>query len=346
MDCREYRDRLLGAEDLCTASRSEPDLRAHAERCEACRQWVVRLTDLEQTWREAPPDPRIEASKHAFLARLHAGEWLVSGSEEDGAEVPAGSEARCPACQSLRAAPEDGRRSRRRFLQWTATSAAGLVAASGGLWLFLSSQSAAADDVLDRLIDWDLRLTEAPSQNDRQRIYGAERDSLGSMVAKARFNTGLNKMAQALLAHGEWLVANRDPLVAAHRFDGLADGFLQSALESADAGDRRRLRRRLAQYSRLLEQGVDQNLNRAEGAGLSGSEPQEALDRFALGKSDRMQRLAVLWQQLPASEREEIQRAMQIHDNHAKKVGAGKRGRKRGKPDAREQGAEAVAPSR
>jgi hypothetical protein len=294
MNCPQVQDWLLSAEDPRPQWCGSAEIAAHLHDCSACRQFAQQLVGLEETWRSMPDPPQAERAKAAFLERLGA---------------PA-----VPSQPSIQAV------SRRHVLRWCAASAAGLAAAAAGSWLFLSQREAyAEEELLDRLVDWNLRLASAASESERSRLYTDEVGQFRLSLNGIRLPTEQAQLAVDFLKNGAWLVAEQDPLVEADRFDTLADRLLQLARAAGSSNNHRRMHRLLGQYNRLLETGIEVNVERAEAAGTLDFEHQRKLERLALGDAERMQQLASLLTIVPDASRKEIHRALGLHGKHAKK---------------------------
>jgi hypothetical protein len=298
MNCREVQHRLFDSDDPRQAACDEP-LARHLRDCEACRELSEQLAGIELTWRDLPDAPQTDAAKQAFLARWPA---LVATAQ---------------AAQPID--PRGRRSSRRRMLQWCAASAASVLAMGTGAWLLVSDQPARGDeDLLDRLVDWNLRLTQTESTDDRNRLFEQQRSQFDTLLSEPAPAMGQAPLVRAFIENGRWLASHHDALTEADRFDGLADRLLESAVEAGANGNVRRMNRLLTQYNRVLEAGVDMNVSRVTARGALDAERQRRLERFALGDPDRIVQLASLLDTVPPAFRREIYRALGIHGKHAK----------------------------
>jgi len=194
---------------------------------------------------------------------------------------------------------------------------------------------------LDRLVDWNLQLTCAESESERNRIYAAQAEQLRLALDGTRLAPDQAELAEELLRNGAWLVVHRDAVVEADRFDGLADRLLQLARAAEAAGNHKRMNRLIRQYSCLLESGIDLNMERAAALKTLDFEHQRKLERLALSDADHMRQLAALLETTPDASRKEIQRALGIHGKHAKKPMRAKHPRRaaeaKARPDAKQE---------
>lgn len=304
MDCRQVQDELLHSDDP-RAALSDAHMGPHLSGCAACRVLAQQLVALEDAWRSLPVPPDAEPSKQAFLSRLAPTER----------PPPNASPAR------------RGRwRPRRHVLEWCAGAAASLSILVAGVWFFLGGTAGleADDDPIERLVDWNLRVTQTPSETERQRLCEEEIAQWQTMLSKSRLPEEQRALAVALVENGKWLAANKDPLSAADRFDTLADQLLQQA-QAGSAGNQRRTSRLLAQYDRILETGVSQNVERVDPAGTLNVENQQKLERLTLGDPQRIQKLESMLDKAPRSAKKPIKHALGLHKKHAEKFRRGKR---------------------
>lgn len=336
MDCRDVQDWLLKAEDLRLESRNSPEIARHLDACAACRQMAGRLCDLEDAWRALPMPIESERSKLEFLARLSAAGGLEAETQMPGgfsgpsADPDALASAASPSSRDSRSR----RMSRRRWLQWSLTAAAGASAAGAGAWMFMGGREAqASDTLLDELVEWNLRLTEADSAAERARLYHERAGSLRSSLQGAKLQPEWQTMAEALVDNGTWLATHKDPVTEASRFDGLAERLLDLSQRAEKSGNHRRVRKLLAQYNRVLESGVNPNIEHIESSGVLDFEHQRKLERIALRSTEQVRELATLLESAPDASRKEIERALKLRTEcgksaHAKKARAKKKGDK------------------
>jgi hypothetical protein len=309
MDCRQVQDWLLEADEPDQPWQS-PEVMRHLEQCRPCRLMADRLTEIEDAWRLLPDPPEAERAKARFLADL---------PQVDRRNIPS---------RQL---------SRRRWLQWGMVAAAGCSAAGAGLFMLLPTHDARASDaLLDELVDWNLRLTEAESAADRRRLYAERAAQLKSAVDQTEVPADQADLDQALLENGTWLASHRDPMGEATRFDGLADRLLDLA---ADAGEHRRFHqmdRLLKQYNRLMECGINPNVQRAEASGALDFEHQRNVERLALSDEKHLRILTSLLEQAPNASREEIENALKLRGKAAKAPDANKQSDKNNSNDRKE----------
>jgi hypothetical protein len=317
MNCRQAQDWLLESEDARPESCASLEVAAHLEQCKACRRLAAQLVELEATWRGLPMPAAADRTKAAFLARLP--ESTESGAAGVSPVLQPGATGVSPVlCGPV---------SRRRWLQQTAAAAAAVLAAGTGAWLLLAGREAEAeDDLMDRLVDWNLQLAEAESPDDRRRLY-AEAERLQAAIAAAKLAPEQAALAESFLDNGTWLVSHQDPVFAADRFDGLAERLLDLARTAGEKGNHKRMKRLLQQYNRVLEAGVNPNIESAETSGTLDFEHQKRLEKLTIEDSARLRELTSLLERSPDASRGEIRRALGLQGKRAKnkKTGKGKK---------------------
>src|SRR5438477_32718 len=77
-------------------------------------------------------------------------------------------------------------------------------------------------------------------------------------------------LADALLENSAWLARNDDPIAAADRFNDIADQVV--ARMSTSGEDPQRVAKLASVYTRLSDQGIDRNLDRAFESGSLSAE--------------------------------------------------------------------------
>jgi hypothetical protein len=210
-----------------------------------------------------------------------------------------------------------GRRSRplRRGL------AAALVLLAAGLGaplLFRSPEARATPDVVERLIDWNLDITQAPSPDARQRAHHREKVSLRAALAQADLSPQDRQLAETLLENGAWLAANDDPTAAADRFNALSDELLARMDAATSKKDARNVRRLADFYRRVAERGIQANVERAERSGALDFQRRRKLERVLLRDAERTEKLAALLERAPDASRKEVRRALDLSRRKAR----------------------------
>src|SRR5205823_6690089 len=86
------------------------------------------------------------------------------------------------------------------------------IAAAIGVWFFAPGPTAQAQSevVLDKLIDWNLQLSESQDPDERAKLYSQHLESLKADLDNAKLNDDDRQLAQTLLDNGVFLASNED----------------------------------------------------------------------------------------------------------------------------------------
>ncbi len=289
MNCRETEDWLLHAERPLRLGTDE--LREHVEACPGCRGFARRLDRLERAYCAAPLPASAHRARLAFLQRHVA----------------------MPRRPFLR-----------RAARW-AVAALLLLAVGLGTWAVLAPSKANAGDLVERLVDWNLELTEAPSPEERQRIF-AERDgTLRDELKRARLPAEERALAESLLDVASQIAQTEAPLEDAEHFDKIADQLF-ARIESPAGADRGPQRARMARcYERVLERGVDANLERVRvGKKKMGAPQKGKMDWIMKRDRDRGEKLERMVERDPGAAGPEMRKALDKWHKRPKHKGRGK----------------------
>ncbi len=231
MNCQSAQDWLLHAEDL--RPRSWPkDLVAHVKSCSACVKVVNMLSKLEKAWHEQPIAIECEQAKGRFLSTV-------------GAPAPARSKLR----QLLFRVPR---------VRFVAAAAMILIAFTAFGWLVFSpGQTRASSDVVDRLLEWNLEMTNATPQ-DRKRLLEEHETALRLDLQKAqpKLAPEERELADNLLAHGVWLAANDDVIEEADRVNNLAEELAGRVETAGKKNSPKESEHAQLHYYKFMQRGV------------------------------------------------------------------------------------------
>jgi hypothetical protein len=281
MNCEQVQHWLCDAEDLGAAAALPAAITDHLAGCAECREWRDDLVRLEDRWRGLPvPAALLEAGKHFR------------------------PEPQRP--------PAPARRPRRPM--WRLAVAASLLLAVGlGTWLLLTPPAQAADEVVDRLVDLNLELTEARTPEERQRIFAGQAAVLEKQVADARLSEQDRELAKQLLDNAAWMVGHVDPLDEADRFQPVADQLLERLQTAAVKGNGKAAHHWARLYERLSVRGVNANLERAEQSPALSAQKKHHLEKQVLRDEERLEKLETFMQQPPAAAApREVRQALEL----------------------------------
>jgi hypothetical protein len=167
----------------------------------------------------------------------------------------------------------------------------------------------ASSDVVDRLIDWNLNLTDAGGHADAATRFAAAEPALSADLN--RLAGGEREFAEALLDHGRWLAAHDDPVEAATRMHDVADRLFEKLRKAAARGDARQSQQFARNYQRVTERGLDANLDRAAALATLTPEQKKRLDRLERKAAERQQMIAELQEKMPAASKKELRKALE-----------------------------------
>ncbi|CAN5545637.1 hypothetical protein BH11PLA2_BH11PLA2_25300 [soil metagenome] len=230
--CSQIQDDLLAAASPVAVAHSDVDVTSHLYQCVACRELLSKLQALESMVKAVPTPATAAVSQRAFLDSLPC-------------TVPA--------------VPH--RRRHVAALAW-ATAAAVFVAVGVAAFMLTPVNTVQAkSQVLDTLVEWNLKLSEAESSEERNQLHQGQRPQLHHAVRTAKLSPRERQLADQLLSHADWLTRNDDSLDAAERFQDIAEAVLDILDESPEHSPQ--AEHYAVYYSKLMDRGVEANLEHA-----------------------------------------------------------------------------------
>jgi hypothetical protein len=287
MDCTQAQHELLAADDLASGSLSA-DLADHLKSCAACAEMVARIRSVESAARDLPivNSPHI---RDAFLKSL----W------------------RSPATANKKALGL--------HFNWRAMSAAAvLILAIGSVfWLLRSKESnrpIAADNTVDHLLDWNLKIADADSAETRANLFNAQFTTFKTQIDQIALPADQEQIAVKLLENGSWLSSHPDPLAGAEHFDEVANLVLDQLHAATTKDEPKTVERLSKQYNRLATHGFGPQLKRARTTHLDKPERKKRYDRLLTRREERNLRVQQILEASPNASKKEIRRQL---DNFA-----------------------------
>lgn len=283
MLCQTIHDWLMNADD---PSRPNPLVADHIAGCTLCQEFAAELIGLETAVRSHPTPPSVLANRDAFLARI-------------ANTVP----------------PPVRNRQIGQIVAICATMAASLIVGLVTAW-FIWRESSQPDhpspnstvahaepSVVEDLVEWNLRLTEADGVADRERLVRERLPELQASVRSAKLTPHDRTLAENLLSHGQRLGSTNDPVEEAEGFHELADTLL-ARLDSV-VEDQRRSEFYARLYSKVIDRGVDANLDRAERQALK-AEKQSRVQTLKKAKNKQALKAAAVAERMSGQAKEQI----------------------------------------
>jgi hypothetical protein len=262
---------------------------------------AAKLVRLEEAWRELPIPARAEQACEAFLARL---------PRQRVARSPAPFPVRLPFTRS----------------HWAiaASAAAAVAVVALVTWLILPKhppiiirEARGTSTIIDRLLNWNLALTQSTSAADRTQLYNEQAEALKSNLQVAALLADDRDLAETLLANASWMAEHDDPVAEADRFNDVADKLLAQMRAATDAGEFPRVTRLTDFYSQVAERGIAANLKRAEIVGPMPQGHEEKLQEVADRQDRQSQQLEKIAEQAPPNSR--VQKEVRQAHANAKK---------------------------
>jgi hypothetical protein len=283
MSCSSSKKWFLEAESPGALDLAPPDVVAHLRSCRSCRRLLRRIRTVEEQWRELPLPSGVNQARDAFLARREARQLPV------------------------RAHPRQ-----RNLLRLAVAAAVLLVVGVAGL--IITDRLQAEGDLLDRMIDWNLALSQSDDPTERSRLFQKKSEEFAELMRKGDLDEDQQKLAKKLLENAKWLVSNDDPLEEAERFSELADEVVEQLQETKDA---QKVDRLASTYSRIAQKGINDNLEQIGNLDRLKPQQQAALNKMLGREAQRLEKLNRSLQQTPARAQKSVRQAVSVTGNHS-----------------------------
>ncbi|MSU80719.1 MAG: hypothetical protein EXS16_21855 [Gemmataceae bacterium] len=181
-----------------------------------------------------------------------------------------------------------------RWRAWSLSAAMTFFAATLAIVMLVGeSPSRASVDVVDRLIDWNIALTQAESPKDRDRIYTDQAETIKASLASANLRPEDRVFAEKLLETGVWLKQTDDPVAEYGRISDLADQVVARLDVASQTQDAKQVTK-LANALDRIEAGVDATFERAVTSNVVSKEGKKKLAHATLGGALRMKKLETI----------------------------------------------------
>ena len=284
MDCRQARDKLLRAENPRPKRCGSAELADHLQSCAACSSLARSLRRLERAWRNIPLPATVHQARDAFLQRVADGGWRVVGEYTKASASPA-TRHPSPATRFLRPA------------RWVAAAVL-LVSAGLAVWVILATGKGGNDgdggdplanaDVVERLIEWNLELAQAPSAEERKRLAQREPELKTALAeAKAELSQEDRELSEDLLENGVWLISHDDPVAEADRFTKVADKLLSRVDRASTKGKEIEASRFTHHLLCIQKFGVDHCMKKADRMGPLNDDQKQHLKKLVFRNQER-----------------------------------------------------------
>jgi hypothetical protein len=284
MNCSHAKEWLLQAalpEELAAAP---PDVAAHVRACAGCQRLIQKLSRMEQAWRDEPLPESAESAREMFLSR-----------------------------QSISPARPRVASSKRMVLARWAVVASVMLCITLSVFFMSSPQKAHAEpDVIEKLVDWNLELSESTTPAERERLYSERIELLKTDLAKTKLSDEDRNFAESLLENGRFLTSSTEPLEEADRFNVLADQIVDRTQSAAKRSDTAAAKKNANQYTRIASTGIDAKLEREMAKAAKADEAFKLkMEKLAAREANRLQKLEVIHKNAPDPTRKEIRKMLE-----------------------------------
>jgi hypothetical protein len=275
MSCGRTEIWLMQSESPRADACPDPVVASHLRRCPACQRLAKQLSKLERRWREAPAPTGCDEARLRFLA---------------GLQRPAAMPPPLPA-----PLPQRGWRIPFPARPRLAVAASLFLALGLGIWMMLMpGRTSAGEEVVERLLEWNLALSRESSPEQRRRLYEEQLPILKHELARARLSPADREFATQLLENGSWLASSGDdPAEEAERFGNLAD-HLMNRLQKAAADHQPDADRLARHYATLAQQGVGANVEVAVATPVLTPRQKEKLEHTLARNDQHRERLEAM----------------------------------------------------
>lgn len=283
MICQTARDWLLNADHPARLADAPADVASHIHGCSDCQQLMAKIARLDQAWRDLPLPATAQSTKAKFLKQTFNRPAQPRVPVRRTWVLPAGVSA--------------------------AVSLALLLVIGLAVWLAPAPTAHANSEVvIEKLIDWNLQMTESKDARERADLFTRHADSLKADMGTAKLTTADRQFAQHLFDNGAWLAANEDSLEEAHRFTDVADQILSRMESAAGGNDARMTQLLLVNYERVSARGIDAKLARVKNP---QGDPLKKMERIQAREAKRLERLQQLHDLMPDASKKELKRVIE-----------------------------------
>jgi hypothetical protein len=193
-----------------------------------------------------------------------------------------------------------------------------LAASLAAFFIWYMPEAQASPDVVERLIDLNLDLTQAQTPEERTRIYESQAADLKASLARTDLPPEDRKLAESLLENGELLTKKVDRIAEADRFDGIMAKLVARMDAATEAQDEKRMIQSADAFQRIAEVGVMANLDMARASAAQDAKKKHKWEQMRSRHASRTTQVADIIDRHPEPSRKAIHKAMKGH-GHKKK---------------------------
>ena len=311
MKCKSVQNWLLQVDTLDVKDWPR-NMNRHLKRCDVCAKIAHKLYKLEEAWRHQPVPASCEQAKAAFLDKLSTHEEAQGPAVR---EKPSKRAKRGKAKLPVKPAARSWHPYR-----WASVAAAlfiGIIT----LGLLMPGQTRASDDLVERLVEWDLKLANTEDLTERKRILQDEEPEFKRELLIAPLSEEDHKLAEVLLDDAEKLAQTSDPVVEADIVVDIANKLLSRAESAVDHGNEKEIERCGKYYGRFYDHGYVHMKSRVEKLNLperKGGFDKAGIDKGFKGSFEKgfdhsanQKRLEKIFQHGPESSRPDLHKRIE-----------------------------------
>lgn len=285
MSCSHAKEWLLQAALPEELGAAPPDVAAHVRACTNCQRLIQKLTRMERAWRDESLPESAETAREMFLS-----------------------------AQSISPAQPAARSKSMVLVRWAVVASVMLCITLSAFFMSSPQKAHAEPDVIEKLVDWNLELSESTTPAERERLYSEKIESFKSDLAKSTLSDEDRNFAESLLENGRFLTSSTEPLEEADRFNVLADQIVDRTQSAAKRSDAAAAKKNATQYTRIAATGIDAKLEREMAKAAKAARADEAfqrkMEKLQAREANRLQKLEVIHKNAPDPARKEIRKML------------------------------------
>lgn len=303
MKCQDVKTWLLRADSL-ESSAWPTSVADHVNECKKCARLAWKIRRLEESWRDQEMPEGVEEAKAAFLKKIS--ERARPKRDKRLPEAPA---------------PRVWRP-----VRWLVGAAAMFLVATGAVayLLFAGGESrASSSDVVEKLVDWNLELSNADA-NERKRLLEENEEKLRDDLKKAELTEEERRLAEELLDSGHKLGVSEDPVKDAETITNISHKLLDRA-GAAEVGKKKDSDKCANTYAKFMEHAVKPFFSNKL-AQFKGPPPAHVEAKKGPDPGHQQRQFEKYWERSPERSRPDLHKKF---DNFFKKNFGGPKGGKR-----------------
>jgi hypothetical protein len=316
-DCKQIQETLLTLDTvgLSSVTSLPAQVQTHIRGCADCRGMLTQLQQLEVATQSLPVPAEASAARVRFEQRFvvrtsQSAPIAIGGSRPDRAD------------REVRTTRGSVLATIHRKYWRTLAIAASILICAGLLipWVITgtSGQTANAEPLVDRLVDWNVQMAQADNPTQRQQIFNKNVSAFSHEVDGKALSPDERALATKLISSGATLGSADDPITQAEQFEDVAGMLLQRISAASAAGDTKLVRRLSRNYALITGKGLTPKLDRARNTRVTTAEHRLRLQKIIGNNAQLQDRLEQILEQSPDAPRKEVLRELGLAGVHHK----------------------------